>query len=283
MGSILFSVIIIAFNNEQYIYSAIDSVIKQDYPEIELIVADDCSAVFDISKIEQYICTKKEANIISFYVYTNDTNLGTVSNINKAMSFVHGGYVKILGADDMLYDDTVLSKAADILDKSNDGIIVSHVMKCKKNMEPISLLKDRYIDSLSAMSSLKLYKLLAQRNIVPAPGVFFKSDFLFNNNLFDEKYLLLEDWPMWLRITRCGIKLDPAGFIGTKYRTNVGSTTSTNSRYIQDMITAYNTEIKPYRDILGIWISIKAYISLRLRTSVMLRNVFGMIFRQNDL
>ena len=43
----LVSVILLSYNNLQFLYNAIDSVLLQNYPRLELIISDDCTEGFD--------------------------------------------------------------------------------------------------------------------------------------------------------------------------------------------------------------------------------------------
>ena len=100
----LFSVVILLYLNEEYIRYAIDSVLDQDYPSIEVIIVDDHSPEVDLPGIESYVNAHKGANIQRVLVYQNPENFGTVKSINHALKQVEGRYIKLLAADDALYD-----------------------------------------------------------------------------------------------------------------------------------------------------------------------------------
>ena len=57
-----FSVIIIGYNVENYIQRAIESVVNQDFKNIEIIIVDDCSTDNTKERIKQVILNKE--NII---------------------------------------------------------------------------------------------------------------------------------------------------------------------------------------------------------------------------
>ena len=85
----LVTVIIFSYNNLKYLRQAIDSVLMQDYEQIQLIVSDDGSAHFDLQAVRQYIERKKRDNIKEYLVRTNGRNLGTVRQLNRALFHMH--------------------------------------------------------------------------------------------------------------------------------------------------------------------------------------------------
>jgi len=79
----IFTVIILSYNNLQYIEECLQSVLNQDYGYIEIIVSDDCSDNFDMIKIEKHIKDNRKDNIVNFIINRNEKNLGIVRNLNK--------------------------------------------------------------------------------------------------------------------------------------------------------------------------------------------------------
>ena len=67
----LISIIIVSYNNYKYIYNAIDSVLSQDYPNIELIISNDASPDFDKIAIEKYLKKNSKKNIKNIIINNN--------------------------------------------------------------------------------------------------------------------------------------------------------------------------------------------------------------------
>ena len=65
----LFSVIILTYLQRHFIEECIDSVLMQDYPNIELVVCDDCSADFDTQEVMHYVDKNKRNNIKNVIIY----------------------------------------------------------------------------------------------------------------------------------------------------------------------------------------------------------------------
>ncbi len=93
----LVSVVITAYNHSRYLPDAIESVLNQSWPAIELIVIDDGS-------------TDNTADIIAHYPqvkYTYQPNKGLPAARNAGALISKGKYVVFLDADDMLYPDAI--------------------------------------------------------------------------------------------------------------------------------------------------------------------------------
>lgn len=94
----LVSVLMTAYNRENYIAEAIESVQCQTYENWELIITNDCSKDRTLEIAQSYA-----ANDSRIRVYTNERNLGDYPNRNRAASYAKGKYLKYLDSDDLMY------------------------------------------------------------------------------------------------------------------------------------------------------------------------------------
>jgi len=94
----LISVMMIAYNNVQFIKAAIESVQAQTYPNWELVINDDRSTD-GTYELAQKLAEKDER----IRVYQNERNLKTPGNRAAAMAHIRGDFVGHLDTDDMLY------------------------------------------------------------------------------------------------------------------------------------------------------------------------------------
>ena len=70
----LFSIVVLTYLQRHLLNDCLDSVFEQDYPNIELVVCDDCSADFDPEEVRAYIDEHKEENIKKVTVYKQPQN-----------------------------------------------------------------------------------------------------------------------------------------------------------------------------------------------------------------
>ncbi len=91
------SVLMTAYNRENYIGEAIESVLASTLQDFELIIVDDCSKDKTVDIAKSY-----EAKDSRIKVYLNESNLGDYPNRNKAASYAKGKYIKYLDSDDVM-------------------------------------------------------------------------------------------------------------------------------------------------------------------------------------
>jgi len=127
----LVSVVIPVHNGEQYIKESIDSCLKQDYPNIEVIVVDDKSTDNTLDILREY------GERITVMPVEKQNGLGNVINIGIRAS--KGQYIARMDADDVMYPSRIEKQVEymqsnpncvtvggqiDIIDK--DGNITGH-------------------------------------------------------------------------------------------------------------------------------------------------------------
>lgn len=93
------SILIPAYNVEKYIGECIESVLRQDLHDFEIICVDDASTDNTLSILEQY------ANLDSrIKIYSHEVNKGQSSARNLAFTHAVGEYIYMLDADDKICD-----------------------------------------------------------------------------------------------------------------------------------------------------------------------------------
>lgn len=113
----LVSVLITTYNREKLLPEALESVFACTYPNLEIIVVDDCSADNTAALVETYA---KSDSRIRFY--RNDRNLGDYPNRNRAASYVRGEYFTYLDSDDKMISDGLERCIKCLLDHREAGI-----------------------------------------------------------------------------------------------------------------------------------------------------------------
>ncbi|MFC0211213.1 glycosyltransferase family 2 protein [Paenibacillus chartarius] len=104
------TVIIPTYNQKFYLQEAVESVMAQDYPNLEILIADDCSNDGTDKMMEQFLGDHRIRYI------RHEKNFGTGLNTRHVLyNMVNGEYVLVLNHDDYLIDRGFITKAAQLL------------------------------------------------------------------------------------------------------------------------------------------------------------------------
>lgn len=110
------SILMTAYNREQYIAEAIESVLASSFPDFELIIVDDSSTDGTFKIAKDYEWDKRVR------IFRNPKNLGQFANRNHAASLASGTYLKFLDSDDILYPHSLAIMMEAMLQYPEAGI-----------------------------------------------------------------------------------------------------------------------------------------------------------------
>ncbi|MBD1490989.1 glycosyltransferase family 2 protein [Weissella confusa] len=113
------SIIINAYNVEQYIQQAVDSVLGQSFDDFEVILIDDKST----DKTREIITNIRDSRVVKFL---QTRNMGLGAGRNFGIDHAKGEYVMFLDGDDILEED-ILSQVASNLRDDTDLYIYNYV------------------------------------------------------------------------------------------------------------------------------------------------------------
>lgn len=245
MNKEIISIVVLSYNSNKTIIETLDSILIQDYGSqfIELIIGDDASTDNTQNLIKTWI-KRNTSRFFQIKLNLNTKNKGIVSNFNSTSNMVSSTWLKIIAADDLLTHDC-LSEFYDFVSKNNNVSCV--FCKVEKFTETTSLgiiPKNNYYFKLDAN---KQFQSLLVDNFIPAPGSFIKTSLLRKVG-FAEIEMIMEDYPLWLKITNMNIQLPLLDKTLVKYRIG-NSISNSNSKLVN---------IKLNRDV---YLCKKKYIS----------------------
>lgn len=251
----LFSVVIAHYNQPEMVCTAISSVLKQDYPNVELILADDCSRSLDPEGLERFVSENRAENLRAFRIVRTQTNGGTVKNLNHVMPEIRGEYVMFFAADDALYDSEVLTKFADALDTLPETALCA-TAQCLMMDETLKVRLWDFTDPELAASidgnSQAQFGILVEKAFYGLGASAFRKRTIEACGGFDERYKLVEDWPFYLRNTREGRAVYFFNFCALCHREggvshNLSVEEPPTVRLFRlDMMAIYENEILPH-------------------------------------
>ncbi len=178
----LVSIVIPAYNHDIYLSSAIESVLCQDYENIELIVINDGSTDSTAEVLNEYGD--------KFYWKTQE-NIGQANTLNNGWSIARGDILSYLSADDVLEKDAV-SASIEVL-KNNKSIVMTY---CDFNL----IDEDSKIIKVSRRAEYSFHEMVVNIYCIPGPGVFFKRSAFEKAGPWNSKYRQMPDYDFWIRL-----------------------------------------------------------------------------------
>lgn len=227
----LLSVVIPSYNHEKFIGKAIDSVLKQTYKNLELIIIDDGSKDSSVDIIKSY----KDDRL----TLVCQENAGAHNAINKGLSMAKGEYLAILNSDDIFTKDRFEIMIKEMQKKPEVEFACSYIQIIDtdgnklglkegwKNMEPWTVPHPEL--SFKATDDFKL-------NLLMTNFTSTTSNFLFTRNLYEKiggmrNLRFAHDWDFALRaaeVTECMMIEKPL----MEYRVHNSNTISSNRKWM---------------------------------------------------
>ncbi|MCT7508574.1 glycosyltransferase family 2 protein [Aliarcobacter cryaerophilus] len=216
----LVSVCIPAYNHEKYIAETIESVINQDYMNLELIIINDGSKDKTDEVIKKYEqkCQKRFVR----FEYRNRENKGLSATLNEMVQWSKGKYFTACASDDMFLSTKVsllvnslekfsedyavaFGNAIFIDDNSNEIYIDVNTGGLSRQEEGTKFFLDFQV--LQRNCDLKIgknfgsYETLLIGNYLPAMSFLIKLDKIKEVGAWTSGNTI-EDWEMWLKLSK---------------------------------------------------------------------------------
>ncbi|WP_223278126.1 glycosyltransferase [Nostoc sp. 'Peltigera membranacea cyanobiont' 232] len=204
----LVSICIPTYNGEKFIADAINSVLCQTYPNIEIILSDDNSSDTTVEIAKSF----NQESSFTFSIIEH-SQYGLAPNWNFCISQAKGKYIKFLFQDDLL-EPTAIEEMVNLAEQDEEIGLVFSPRTIFSNTSDNSnfLMHHEAKDVHKAWSTLKLIQsgqqLLLDPNILDNPinkigepsTVLIRKDVFEKVGLFNSEFCQLVDLEMWLRI-----------------------------------------------------------------------------------
>lgn len=180
----LVSIVIPAYNHANYLDEAIQSVLQQDYLNIELIVLDDGSTDDTREVLEKYG---------DAFRWETHKNMGQASTLNKGWQLSRGDVLSYLSADDALLPHAVSTS----INYLRNDIVLTY---CDFNL----------IDSVSKIirrvsaPEFDYFDMFTKYICHPGPGVFMTRSAFQKAGPWDSSLRQMPDYDFWLRLGLVG-------------------------------------------------------------------------------
>lgn len=233
------SIIIPAYNVENYIDDCLNSVINQTYKDYEVIIVDDGSTDNTLNILRKY---EKKYDFIK--VISNE-NHGQGYERNFALKQARGEYILFLDSDDFIEPVTLEVSVAKIKEDKSDFVVFdwkyySNTKKTYSYVSKESFFNKKYLKGKEILQLLGIAHYFTVNKL-------YSKDFLLRNNIRYGEGYIYEDNPFWVEAV---VKANKVSLIHSplyNVRVNDESTTKTNhktDKHYKGFISALREEMK---------------------------------------
>ena len=208
------SIVTPAYNQAEFLRDTIESVLGQDYPNIEYVVLDDGS-------------TDRTPEILKEYgdrfYWESQENIGQTATINKGWTMTSGEVITWLNSDDTFYGKSDVREAITyLIEHPNLGIVFGDSMYTDaggRELEPTRPVIDFTYEKMVRTCE----------NFISQPSAFIRRAVIDKVGALDPKYYYFMDWDLWIR---AGIYFDIEHIdrIWSTYRLHAESKTVAQSK-----------------------------------------------------
>jgi len=182
----LVSIVTPAYNQAEYLAHTLDSMVAQDYPNIEYLVLDDGSTDSTPEVLRRYDGRVQ---------WERQPNMGQSRTLNKGWARSRGEYIGYLSSDDLLLPNAVstLVKALE----ENPQVVVAYC-----DFDLIDNEGKRV--GLAQSPEFDHDRMLEQLICPPGPGALFRRSVFEKVGGWNEQLRKIPDFEFWLRAARLG-------------------------------------------------------------------------------
>ena len=182
-----FSIITVVLNNKETTQDAMNSVLSQEYNNLEYIIVDGASTDGTVEVIKKVVKRFPERNI----KFISEKDDGIYDAMNKGIRLATGEVVGLLNGDDVYNGKTVLKKVADVFaNPSVDSCYADLVYVDKHNLNKVI----RYWKSCDYQDGL-----FGKGWAPPHPTFFVRKKVYEEYGIFDLDYKLAADFELIVR------------------------------------------------------------------------------------
>jgi len=236
----LVSIIMPAYNCEQYIEIAIRSVMQQTHESWELLIIDDCSADSTYSIVQSI--AQEDSRI---RCTRNSTNMGVAKTRNRGLDWAQGDFVAFLDSDDLWHPEKLAVQLCHMINERADLSCTSYAIVDEKGR----VSKSAYI-----VNGDISFRSLLNENTIGCSTVLLSSEIARKFRFVTDFYH--EDYCLWLSILQDGYHAVGCSEVLTDWRLIANSRSFNKRKSAMNRWRIYRKHLR-----LSLPKSIRAFIS----------------------
>lgn len=276
----LVSITVITYNSSKFVLETLESIKAQTYQNIELIVSDDCSQDNTVEICREWI-EKNKDRFVNTHLITTPVNTGIPSNKNRALAVCKGKWIKGIAGDDALMEKCIQDNIENVTNVKSISVLFSQLRLYQNTLDEVNFMKVLpeetplgFFDERTGARDQ--YNMLLRSNKVPfTPTSFISKSAIIDVGLYDEKYPLNEDYPMWLKLTKAGYKFYFLPKETVKYRKHANSVHNHNKKQLMKSTFIRNENLRKEYVYPNISLARRLFFFHRYWMSLIMRALFS--------
>lgn len=233
------SVMMPAYNAERFIAQALESVLFQDYSNLEIVVCDDASTDATPDIISRF--AEKYPQRIKAII--NPRNLGVTKNCNLALSHCDGAYVALFAGDDIMLPGKI-SKQVALMDKHEQAVMCYHPVEIfdSDSDKTLFITNQTPREDVHNFDDMLLKggipggcSIMLRRSAVPAGG-------------YDESLGTVSDWLFFLEVSLQG-QIIKCPEVLARYRKHLGGASQKTYELLNESLVALDVLVTKHPEL----------------------------------
>lgn len=269
--TMIISVCVITYNSSLTVTETLNSILRQTYDisQIELIISDDASRDDTLLLVKEWL-KENSGKFQNVILNVQALNSGITKNCNAAWRSCSGEWIKTIAGDDILEPDCILDNVNYVYDENIKSVVFSKMQMFLVNEDTsfrkIAVLPSQYQQNILKSNRLRQYKyLLRAEGFSVAPSAFINRKLLTQVNFADERFLMIEDYPLWIKILENGEQCYFLDKITVNYRVGQSVSHSHDTLFsINHVIQRFMIDLEVNRNNLNLLTKLRKILSFMI-------------------
>lgn len=225
------SVIIPAYNCAEFIGETLESVFRQTFKNYEIVLVNDGSP--DTQILEKTLCPYFE-NL----VYIKQKNGGAAAARNAGIENSGGVFLAFLDGDDVWLPEFLASQLAFLAQNNYDMVYADALLFGERRTDDKT-----FMENSPSVGAADFEGIVSGRCNVITSGTIVHKQKIFDAGMFDASLspAAPEDFDMWVRLVKAGVKIGYQKKALLKYRVRLGGLSGSSIQRARRSIISFNT------------------------------------------
>jgi glycosyltransferase involved in cell wall biosynthesis len=259
------SVLLITYNHEKFVGDAIDSILIQNYPNMEVVIGDDGSTDKTPEILHDY--RNKYPEIIRLVI--SPTNMGITENCNRILKECNGEYVAMFAGDDLWLPGKI-KKQVELFQRNPDAVFCyskTDVFDSDSGRTIVTFPDFKKAEDYSSFNDILEFTYSIGWSV---PSFMFLKKAIPENG-FEKSIPNVSDWLFWIETIRKG-KVVFIDEVLARYRRHSGNISKNLILIFTEHLMTLNIIEKRYPDL--------KFLAKKKRMSTLM-NLIAQVFNDN--